>query len=135
MLDGDTFRSYLNARPLDMLNKRIAAINQAEIQDVPLMRYLSVLKALGCNTLGDVSRMIRQYEDAAYRLARHQLGNTDLDIVSSAVGLQNVCIVFILSQGGGKIGLLRLFNALNGHNSQNEALAELTYEQAKNIQL
>lgn len=135
MLDGDTFRSYLNARPLDMLNKRIAAINQAEIQDVPLMRYLSVLKALGCNTLGDVSRMIHQYEDAAYRLARHQLGNTDLDIVSSAVGLQNVCIVFILSQGGGKIGLLRLFNALNGHNSQNEALAELTYEQAKNIQL
>jgi len=135
MLDGDTFRSYLNARPLDMLNKRIAAINQAEIQDVPLMRYLSVLKALGCNTLGDVSRMIRQYEDAAYRLARHQLGNTDLDIVSSAVGLQNVCIVFILSQGGGKIGLLRLFNALNGQNSQNEALAELTYEQAKNIQL
>ena len=135
MLDGDTFRSYLNARPLDMLNKRIAAINQAEIQDVPLMRYLSVLKALGCNTLGDVSRMIRQYEDAAYRLARHQLGNTDLDIISSAVGLQNVCIVFILSQGGGKIGLLRLFNALNGQNSQNEALAELTYEQAKNIQL
>lgn len=135
MLDGDTFRSYLNARPLDMLNKRIAAINQAEIQEVPLMRYLRVLKALGCNTLGDVSRMIRQYEDAAYRLARHQLGNTDLDIVSSAVGLQNVCIVCILSQGGGKIGLLRLFNALNGHNTQNEALAELTYEQAKNIQL
>lgn len=135
MLDGDTFRSYLNARPLDMLNKRIAAINQAEIQEVPLVRYLRVLKALGCNTLGDVSRMIHQYEDAAYRLARHQLGNTDLDIVSSAVGLQNVCIVCILSQGGGKIGLLRLFNALNGHNTQNEALAELTYEQAKNIQL
>ena len=135
MLDGDTFRSYLEARPLDRLNKRIAAINQAEIQEVPLVRYLRVLKALECNTLGDVNRLIRQYEEAAYRLARHQLGNTDLDIISSAVGLQNICIVCILSQGGGKIGLLRLFNALNGHNPQNEELAQMTYEQAKSLQL
>ena len=135
MLDGDTFRSYLEARPLDRLNKRIAAINQGEIQEVPLVRYLRVLKALECNTLGDVNRLIRQYEEAAYRLARHQLGNTDLDIISSAVGLQNICIVCILSQGGGKIGLLRLFNALNGHNPQNEELAQMTYEQAKSLQL
>jgi hypothetical protein len=77
-----------------------------------------------------VSRLIKKYEDDAYRLARHQLGNTDLDIISSAVGLQNICIVCILRSGGGKIGLVRLFDALNGHNSQNEAIAELTFEQA-----
>jgi ppGpp synthetase/RelA/SpoT-type nucleotidyltranferase len=135
MLDGDTFRSYLQARPLDALNKRIAAINQAEIEDAPLIRYLRVLLALGCKTLGDVSRLIHKYEDDAYRLARHQLGNTDIDIISSAVGLQNICIVCILSNGGGKIGLERLFDALNGHNSQNGAIAELTYEQAKSLQL
>ena len=135
LLDGDTFRSYLQARPLDALNKRIAAINQAEIQEAPLIRYLRVLKALGCKTLGDVSRLIRKYEEDAYRLARHQLGNTDLDIISSAVGLQNICIVCILSTGGGKIGLIRLFDMLNGHNSQNEALAELTYQQASKMQI
>ncbi|MBR6018061.1 MAG: hypothetical protein IK073_05525 [Paludibacteraceae bacterium] len=134
-LDGDAFRSYLNARPFDKLNRRIAAINQAEIQEMDLMPYLKVLKALDCHTLGDVSRLRNRYEEDAYRLARHQLGNTDLDIISSAVGLQNICIVCILSQGGGKIGLIRLFNALNGQNSQNEVLAELTYEQAKNLQL
>ncbi|MBQ5379380.1 MAG: hypothetical protein IIU10_04130 [Paludibacteraceae bacterium] len=132
-LDGDAFRSYLNARPFDKLNRRIAAINQAEIQEVPLIRYLKVLKALGCNTLGDVARLRNQYEEDAYALARHQLGNTDLDIISSAVGLQNICIVCILSQGGGKIGLLRLFNALNGQNSQNEELAEITFKQASNL--
>lgn len=135
LLDGDTFRSYLQARPLDVLNKRIAAINQAEIQEAPLIRYLRVLKELGCKTLGDVSRLIRKYEEDAYRLARHQLGNTDLDIISSAVGLQNICIVCILSTGGGKIGLIRLFDTLNGHNSQNEALAELTYQQASKMQI
>lgn len=135
LLDGDTFRSYLQARPLDALNKRIAAINQAEIQEAPLIRYLRVLKELGCKTLGDVSRLIRKYEEDAYRLARHQLGNTDLDIISSAVGLQNICIVCILSTGGGKIGLIRLFDTLNGHNSQNAALAELTYQQASKMQI
>ena len=132
-LDGDTFRSYLQVRPLDALNKRIAAINQAEIQEAPMIRYLLVLKELGCNTLGDVDRLIKKYEDDAYRLARHQLGNTDLDIISSAVGLQNICIVCILRNGGGKIGLVRLFNALNGHNSQNEAIADMTYEQAQQL--
>ena len=133
LLDGDAFRSYLNARPFDKLNKRIAAINQAEIQEVPLIRYLKVLKELGCNTLGDVARLRNTYEEDAYALARHQLGNTDLDIISSAVGLQNICIVCILSQGGGKIGLLRFFNALNGHDSHNEELADLTFKQASNL--
>ena len=130
LLDGDTFRSYLQIKPLDALNRRIAAINQAEIMDAPLIRYLRVLKELGCKTLGDVSRLIKQYEDDAYRLARHQLGNTDLDIISSSIGLQNICIVCILSKGWGKKGLVQLFDVLNGHNSQNEEIAEITYEQA-----
>ena len=134
-LDGDTFNSYLQARPFDSLNKRIAAINQAEIQEVPLDEYLRVFRALGCKTLGDVHRLKKQYEDNAYRLARYQLGNTDLDIISSAVGIQNICIVCILSTGGGKLGLVRFFNVVNGVNSQNEAIAELTYEQAKSLQL
>ena len=116
LLDGDTFRSYLQAEPFEQLNKRIAAINQAEIQDAPLIRYLRVLVALDCKTLGDVSRLIHKYEEDAYRLARYQLGNTDLDIISSAVGLQNICIVCILSTGGGKIGLERMFDAINGRN-------------------
>lgn len=135
LLDGDTFNSYLQARPFDSLNKRIAAINQAEIQEVPLMRYLRVFVAFGCKTLGDVERLVKQYSEAAYRLARHQLGNTDLDIISSAVGVQNICIVCILATGGGKMGLVRFFDAINGHNTQNEAIAEMTFNLAKSIQL
>ncbi len=135
LLDGDTFNSYLQARPFDSLNKRIAAINQAEIQEVPLIRYLRVFVAFGCKTLGDVQRLVKQYSEDAYRLARHQLGNTDLDIISSAVGVQNICIVCILATGGGKMGLVRFFDAINGHNTQNEEIAEMTFNLAKNIQL
>lgn len=134
-LDGDTFSSYLQAKPFDALNRRIAAINQAEIQEVSLAAYLRVFIALGCKTLGDVDRMRKQYTEDAYRLARHQLGTTDLDIIASSVGIQNICIVCILASGGGKIGLTRLFNALNGENEQNELLAEMTFDLAKNIQL
>jgi len=134
-LDGDTFRSFLNARPFDPLNRRIAAINQAEIQEVPLMDYLRVFISFGCKTLGDVSRIIKQSNENAYRLARHQLGNTDLDIISSAVGIQNICIVYIMSNGGGETGLVHLFEVLNGPSSQNEIIARITYEQAKSLQL
>ena len=132
-LDGDTFGSYLKAQPFERLNRRIAAINQAEIQEVPLGGYLRVFKALGCKTLGDLDRMRKQYTEDAYALARHQLGNTDLDILSSSVGIQNICIVCILAQGGGKIGLVRLFDALNGATPQNELLAEMTFTQAANL--
>ena len=132
-LDGDTFRSYLLARPFDSLNKRIAAINQAEVQEVSLLPYLRVFKAFGCRTLGDVDRLRRKYEDEAYYLSRHQLGNTDIDILSSSVGIQNICIVCILKQGGGRIGLVRLFNALNGQSPQNELLADMMYNQAASM--
>lgn len=132
-LDGDTFLNYLQTEPFDALNRRIAAINQAEIQDVPLLPYLPVFVAFDCRTLGDVNRLCQRYQEDAYALARHQLGSTGLDIISSAVGVQNICIVYILQQGGGKIGLTRLFNAINGDNPQNELLAEATFNLAKNL--
>jgi len=132
-LDGDTFGSYLRARPFDSLNRRIASISQAEIQEVSLSQYLSVFIALGCKTLGDVDRLCKRYTDDAYSLARHQLGVVGLDILASSVGIQNICIVCILAQGGGKIGLTRFFNAINGENPYNEELAEITYNQASEL--
>ena len=132
-LDGDTFRSYLQVQPLKGLNKRIAAINQAEIQEMSLVRYLPVLLDLGCKTLGDVQRLIDENQEDAYRMARHQLGNTDLDIVSSAVGLQNICIVALLKHGEGKKGIVRMFDTLNGIAPQIEELAELMYKQATTL--
>ena len=66
-LDGDTFRSYLDLDPFHPLNRRIAAINQAEIQEVPLMPYLAAFKDIGCQTLGDVQRIIKDYSEGAYR--------------------------------------------------------------------
>lgn len=129
-LDGDTFRSYLDLNPFQRLNLRIAAINQAEIQEVPLMPYLAAFKDIGCQTLGDVQRIIKEYSEGAYQIACYQMGLTDLDIVASSVGPQNLCIAFILKNGGGRIGLCRLFEHLLGPSEGNDMMAGLLVEQS-----
>ena len=132
-LDGDTFRSFLDLDPFGQLNRRIAAVNQAEIQDAALMNFLPVFKAIGCHTLGEISRIIKQYSEGAYQIACYQLGLTDLDIISASLGPQDICIAYLLKNGGGKPGIKRLFDALNGESESNEALAELLMEQANDL--
>lgn len=132
-LNDDTFRSYLELNPFGPLNRRIAALNQAEIQNVPLMPYLTVFKAMECNTLGDVDLIIKKYSDGAYQIACHQMGLTDLDIMASSVGPQNLCIAFILKTGGGKARIRNLFDILNSPSESNDTMAELLVEQTKDL--
>lgn len=129
-LDGDTFRSYVDMHPFNKLNRKIAAITQAEIQESPYIPYLTVLRQLDIKTLGDIERMMAKYSDDAYQLALFQLGSTDIDILADTVGLQNLCIVHILKTGRGIPGLVQMFDALNGRLPQNEDLARIVYDQA-----
>lgn len=133
-LDGDTFRSYLNLRPFDKLNRKIAAITQAEIHEANLRPYLSVLRLIGMKTLADVEKLQHDNFNDAYQLALYQLGSTDIDILSESVGLQNLCIVYILKSGGGKPGIVGLFDMVNGPMAQNEVLANIVYEQASRLE-
>jgi len=132
-IDGDTFRSYLELNPFGQLNKRIASMNQAEIQDDTLMPYLTVFKSLGLSTLGDITQVIKDYSEGAYQIACYQIGLTDLDIISSSIGPQDLCIAYILKNGGGKAGIKRMFDILNGESASNEAIAELLLEQSKDL--
>ena len=132
-IDGDTFRSYLELGPFNQLNKRIASMNQAEIQDVPLMPYLAVFKGIGLKTLGDIATMIKDYSDGAYQIACYQIGLTDLDIISSSIGPQNLCIAYILKNGGGKVGIKYMFDLLNGESESNASMAEFMVEQSKDL--
>ena len=132
-LDGDTFRSFLALHPFDSLNMRIAAVNQAEIQEVNLMNYLSVFKFMGCKTLGDISEMIKENSEAAYQIACYQIGLTDLDIISSSLGPQDLCIAKSLRSGAGKLGLKLLFDEINGESASNETMAEFLLEEIKDL--
>ena len=132
-IDGDTFRSYLELNPFSQLNKRIASMNQAEIQDDPLMPYLTVFKSLGLSTLGDIAQVIKDYSEGAYQIACYQIGLTDLDIISSSIGPQDLCIAYILKNGGGKSGIKHMVDILNGESASNETIAELLLEQSKDL--
>ena len=132
-LDGDTFRSYLQLEPFGKLIRRIAAVNQAEIQDVSLMPWLGVFKGMGFKTLGDIDSLIKDYGEAAYQIACYQIGITDLDIISASVAPQNLCIAYSLKNGGGKAGIKFIFDLLGGESASNEIMAEMLLEQSKDL--
>ena len=132
-LDGDSFRSYLTIKPFDRLNRRIASINQAEIQEVDLSNFLPLFQAMRFTTLGDIQNMIKDFSEAAYQIACFQIGLTDLDILASSVAPQNLCTAYILKNGGGKMGLKLMLDELNGPSESNEYMAEFLVEQSKDL--
>ena len=133
--DGDTFRSFLEQEPFRRLTDKIASINQAEVYEDNQMSYYEVLLRLGMKTIGDVVRMRDEYSDSAYQLALIRLAGTGLDIVTSSVAIQNLCIVYIIRAGFGEAGLVRMFETLYGKNPDNSQLAKIIYNQAQKINI
>ena len=129
-LDGDSFRRYLELDPFGRLTRKIALINQAEIQKASSMPYLKVMKGLGFETLADVEKLKKDYEDDAYQLALSQLGGTDIDIIASSIAIQDLLTVFILCNGGGEMGLEKLYTEVGGHSPYNAVRASQVFERA-----
>lgn len=125
-LNGDTFRSYLAIHPFERLTGRMAAINQAEVTPGPVYAYLPLLQDMGFRTLADVEAMKAEYAEEAYQLALHQLGGTDLDIISDTLPLQNLCVCRLLAHGAGELELARFFEGVNGPGPYNLAQARRT---------
>ena len=134
-LSGDSFRSYLELHPFDRLNRRIAAVNQAEIYPVSVMNFLPLLESFGMETLGDVQQLIEENSEDAYQLALSQLAITDLDILSSAAALQYLCLVYVLKHDGGRDGLKYVYDTINGEMEANGRLADLMLEQAETLRI
>lgn len=132
-LDGDSYQNYLNLRPFDDLNKRIASINQAEIHESSLFVYLKLFKLLKFKTLGDIDKLIKENSDSAFQLAALQLANTDLDIINSSIGVVNLLAVYVLKLGGGVAGLTAMFNELYGDSEKNKKWAERLFEKARHL--
>ena len=128
-LSTDSFHSYLELRPLDRLNQRIAAVNQAELFPASLMPFLPILESFGMESLGQVQAMVDELSDAAYQLALSQLAITDLDILSEMVGLQNLCVVYSLKNGGNRDDIKYIYDTLYGANESNLLLADAIIRQ------
>ena len=132
-LDGDSFRSFLAIKPFDRLTRRIASINQAEVQEVDLSGFLPLFISLGFKNLGDIAALVKEYSEAAYQIACFQIGLSGLDILSSSVAPQNLCTAYILKQGGGRVGLKFMLDSLNGESESNGAMADFLVEQCREL--
>lgn len=121
-LNIDSFKSYLEIKPYDSLIKRIAKINNSEIENLSLEPYYEILIDLGFKTLSEVEKMRVELSEEAYKLALIQLKDTDLDILASTVALQNLCIVYIVKNGGGEEELMKAYKKLFGEKLINEKL-------------
>ena len=128
-LSTDSFSSYLELRPFDRLNQRIAAVNQAELFPASLMPFLPILEHFGMESLGEVQTMVEELSDTAYQLAVSQLAITDLDILSETVGLQNLCMVYALKHGKGRDDVKFIYDTLYGANESNDLLADAIIHQ------
>ena len=123
-LSSDSFQQLLDLKPFDRLNQRIAAVNQAEIFPAPMMQFLPILENFRFTNLGDVLKFIEENYEDAYQLAVSQLAITDLDILSESIGLQNLCLVHAIKQGSGLYEIKSIYDAINGEQASNTALAE-----------
>jgi len=129
----DSFKSYLETHPFDRLNQRIASVNQAEIFPSSMMGFLPLLVSFGFETLSDVNRSIKDNSEDAYQLALAQIALTDLDILAENIGLQNLCLVYVLKQGRGREGLRDVYETINGKNNNYDVLIDMIMEMAKDL--
>lgn len=79
-----------NERMCELVAK-IAKINGAEIKTVSPDNYIEQLKWFGITTIGELQEMTGRNEEYAFALAESTLKSTDIDILSSSVGLWYLC--------------------------------------------
>ncbi|MCQ2547800.1 MAG: (p)ppGpp synthetase [Clostridia bacterium] len=134
-LNGDSFKDYIAIKPFESLSKKIADVNHAELTESNMQRFLNVLKWLEFENLGQIEDMRKDYEEDAYRLGKHQIVGRDIDILSESIGLQNLCIIYILKHEGREQKLKQFFDKLNGEKPRNIKSAERIIKEAKEINI
>ncbi len=133
-LDGDSFGKYLKVDPYRQLLNKIASINNMQIETASVLSYLPVLLNLGFKTLGELEELRENYSEDAYQLALIQLGDKDIDIISSSIALKNLCIVYIMRNSHDpKADLKSFFDVLLGESPKNERMAVKLYEQGVDL--
>lgn len=129
-LNIDSFNDYMAIDPFNRLNESIASALKAEISPASMTPYYDVFVLLKFKTLGDIERIKNEYSEDAKRFALHRMAGMELDIMASSVGIQNLCIVYILKQGYGELGIKSLYDTLFGPSDDNIRRAKRTVQQA-----
>lgn len=131
----DSYVNYLAVEPFKSLIDRISSSLHAEVQQAGFLPYYDVLKQLGVKTLGDIENIKKECSDDAVRLVLFQIGDKDVDIISSTVAINSLCIVYTLKLGNGEQGVKNILDRLYGERERNVSAAKRIIEQAKLLNL
>ena len=82
-----------------------------------------------------IEAMRKEYSDDAFRLAVFQIGGTDLDIISSTVAVQNLCLVCAKAKGAGLLDIKWILDELYGESSNNSMTAERILSQLQKLNI
>jgi len=134
-LNIDSFNEYIEIRPFDALNKRIASINNMDIQEVSFIPYYRVFKRFGFESLGDIDKLLRENEEDAYQFAMRLFADTDIDILASTIGVMCACFVYLFKADSGAAGLMFVLNEVNGERASNKRLADKYMKIGQNMGL
>ncbi|MCR4879765.1 MAG: (p)ppGpp synthetase [Bacilli bacterium] len=118
-LNIDSFNAYLDNGGFKDLNKKIATINNMEIEEISLRNFLVVFKNMGFATLKQLDDMTKQYSDMAYEFAIRQFTGKDIDIISNATGPLYLCVVYVLSNDMGEHVVKRILDRVYGERKSN----------------
>ena len=99
LIDSVSLREYvLHNKKMRRLLDELAAICGSEIREISADNYIEQLHWLGKKNLGDMERLLEENHDLAMALAKKALEHTELDILSSSVGLRFLCRAELLNK-------------------------------------
>ena len=103
---GDVLIDMISLREYMLRNKKmrafiesLAAIEGSEISDIDPESYIAQLKWLKIETIGQLQEMLEKNKALALKLAEKVLKGSELDILSSNVGLRFLCRAQLLTGG------------------------------------
>ncbi len=123
-LDFDSYNAYLDNGGFSEINKKIATINNMEIEPASLRVFFEVFKSLGFHTLKDLDDFAKNNSYLAYEFAVRQFAGKDVDIITETTGPLTLCIVYILSQDMGVNIIKLLLDTVYGPRKNNDTLAK-----------
>ena len=92
LIDTVSLREYvLRNKKMRSFLGELAEICGSEISEISPENSIEQLRWLGKKTLGDMEQLMEENHDLALSLAKTALEHTDLDILSSSVGLRFLC--------------------------------------------
>ena len=99
LIDSVSLREYvLHNRKMRSFLGELAAICGSEISEINPDNYIEQLRWLGKKNLGDMELLMEENHDLALALAKEVLENSELDILSSSVGLRFLCRAELLNK-------------------------------------